>query len=196
MKKGIIFLAFLALVAFVFTSCEPEWKKIVAPLEENLKKLEAAAEKVKSGDVAAIAGAKELITLINKDKDALVSAESATEESKKIWTDLAAKYVQAETLMAAESLDDFKILSDAKAVIEKLRQPAKDFLAAYKAYKAGDQAAGATAQKLSTQLKAEYDKFQALESKLTISGANAYKDLKNKFFQDNPGLLEAMQPPK
>jgi seryl-tRNA synthetase len=193
MKKGIIFLAFLALVAFVFTSCEPEWRKSLAPLEENLKTLEAQAEKVKSGDVNAIKDAKALIATINTTKDTLTTGENATDESKKAWADLTAKYAQAETLLKSESLDDFKILSDAKAVIETLRQPAKDFMAAYTAYKGGDRAAGAKVQALGKQLQAAYDKFQSLESKLTISGSNAYKDLKNKFFADNPGLLQAMQ---
>jgi len=193
MKKGMIFLAFIALVAFVFTSCEPAWKKELVTLEDNLKKLEAQAEKVKAGDESAIAGAKELVTTIKASQEILNAGEAATDESKKAWTDLIAKYAQADTLLKSESLDDFKILSDAKAVIATLDKPANDFLAAYKAFKAGDRAAGATAQKLGAQLQAEYNKFQALESKLTTSGAAAYKELKEQFYAAHPGLLQAIQ---
>ena len=52
--KGIIIFTLIAMITVLFSCGAPEWRKETAPLTEKPKALEAAAEKVRSGDAAAV----------------------------------------------------------------------------------------------------------------------------------------------
>ncbi|MBN1523302.1 MAG: hypothetical protein JW904_02360 [Spirochaetales bacterium] len=196
-KKGIIILALIALIAFAFTSCEPEWKKEIDPLTEKFEQLEAQSKKLtEAGQSKEVitASIKEIQPLRAEILEIKAKLEAAGEEALVAYQAIEDKHEGAKYILPFEKLEDFEILFEVDQVIKSLDQPIKNFLAAYKAFKANpkDGAAAQKVMKLGDDLKAIDKKFLDLKQKLSDASKDTFDKKRSDFLAANSELTAAI----
>jgi hypothetical protein len=190
-KTGLFLIVMIALIALVAISCEPAWKKTVDTIKAKMEVLDKASDKVAAGDQAAIDAAKPQIKEIN---DIIKTIDVKDADAKAALDEVRKQFPNADTLLSAESLDDFKIIKDAKDVLVRIDPQIQEFIAVYTQYEAAptNRELGLKVKNLSTPLMAEYKKFEDLKSKLSDSSKAKYDALKTDLFNKYPKLNDAM----